>query len=419
MAQGGRIAVVGAGIVGVATALTLARAGEDVVLVDKAGPAAGASFGNAGLLAASAVMPVGAPGLPARLPGMLASPEAPLFLDWARLPRLAPALLPWGMRFLRHCSAPEAARLSAALAPLVTGTLAEHEALAAGTPAARFIRPCDYLYLYPNRAAFLADAHLWGLRAAAGITWEELEGPTLREAEPAFAPDLGFAARMGGHGRITDPGGYVAALARAFEAAGGQIITAEVHDVLRAGGAVAGLRLGGQTLPCTAVVLTAGAWSGGLARRLGLTVPLMAERGYHLELWGPSRLPRQPVMLARGQFVATPMEGRLRLAGIAEFGTPEAPPARAPLAYLRRQLARVLPGLAWREAREWVGPRPTTPDSLPVIGAVPGLSGAFVGFGHQHVGLTAGPVTARILAQLVRGQRPNLDLAPYAPGRFS
>ena len=154
-------------------------------------------------------------------------------------------------------------------------------------------------------------------------------------------------------------------------------------------------------------------------RQLGLKMPLESERGYHLELWEPSVMPRSPVMVASGKFVATPMEGRIRLAGVVEFGGLDAPPSRAPFRLLERNIRAAMPGLTWKKTVEWMGHRPSMVDSIPVIGAVPGIEGAFLGFGHDHVGLTGGPKTGRILAQLVSGRAPNIDLAPYRPERFN
>ncbi|WP_102110429.1 NAD(P)/FAD-dependent oxidoreductase [Oceaniglobus roseus] len=408
------VAVVGAGIVGVSAAVWLLRAGLRVTLVDRERPAAGASFGNGGVLAACALVPVQGPGLVRKAPGMLLDPDQPLFLKWRYLPRIAPFLA----RYLSHASAGGAARIAAGLAPIVTDTLADHLALAEGTGAERWIVPSDYLYVYRDRAAFAKDAFGWGLRRQHGVDWEEMEAERFRAFDPAFAEDLRFAVRMGSHGRITDPGAYVRALATHAEARGARMVRAEVDDVVREGGRVTGLRAGGETLACDAVLIATGVWSGGLAAKLGVSAPLESERGYHLELWEPSVVPRVPVMIAGGKFVMTPMEGRLRIAGVVEFGGTALPPSRAPFDLLLRQGRAALPGLTWARKTEWMGHRPTTADSLPVIGAVPGVEGAWLGFGHQHIGLTAGPKTGRLLAQMIAGQRVNMDLAPYAPGRF-
>jgi len=409
------IAVIGAGIVGVSTAIWLQRDGHDVILVDREGPAAGASHGNGGVLASCSIIPVTVPGLLAKAPRMLFDPGQPLFLKWGYLPRLAP----WLGRYLRHANAADMRRRAAALAPIIGDSLADHQALAEGTGAERWIVPSDYLFLYRDRAHYEGDALGWSVRREHGFDWDVLEGADWRDYDPAFGPEIGLAARLGGHGRISDPGRYVAALAAHLEASGGRFVTAEVEDVVREAGRVTGLRAGGETIACDAAVLATGAWSGPLARKLGLAPALESERGYHLELWEPSAMPRSPVMVASGKFVATPMEGRLRLAGIVEFGGLDAPPSRAPFRLLERNIRAAMPGLSWKKTVEWMGHRPSMADSIPVIGTVPGLSGAYCAFGHDHVGLTGGPKTGRLLAQIVAGKTPNIDMTPYAPARFT
>lgn len=408
------VAIIGAGIVGVAAAIWLQREGRDVILIDRKDPGEGASHGNGGVLASCAILPVTMPGMMWTAPRMLFDPDGPLFLKWGYLPRLAP----WLLRYLDHADAPSVRRRAAALTPIIGDSLADHQALAAGTGAEKWIVPSDYLYLYRDRAHFATDAFGWKVRAENGFEWEVLEGQAVRDFDPCFSPAIGCAVRLGGHGRIADPGRYVKALAAHAEASGARIIRADVTDIVRDGGRVAGLRAGGETTPCDAVLLAAGAWSGPLAKALGLTVPLETERGYHLELWEPSVMPRAPVMVASGKFVATPMDGRLRLAGIVEFGGLDAAPSRGPFRLLERHIRRAIPGLGWKHTVEWMGHRPTIADSTPVIGPVAGLSGAFAAFGHDHVGLTGGPKTGQMIAQLIAGKRPNLDLSPYRPNRF-
>ncbi len=409
------VVIVGAGIVGVSTALHLQRDGHQVTLIDKVGPAEGASYGNGGVLASCSMVPVTGPGLIRKAPGMLFSPNQPLFLKWRYLPRL----MPWLARYLSHANAEDTRRIAAAVHGIVGDSLAEHQALARGTGAEKWIVPSDYLYIYNDRAHFQSDAFGWGIRKAHGFTWDELEGAVFHDYDPAFAPHLGFAVRLGNHGRITDPGRYVKDLAAHVVAQGGRLITAAVEDIVRDGRRVTGVRAGGQTVPCDAVVIATGVWSGPLAKRLGLKVPLESERGYHVEFIEPSVMPRAPVMVASGKFVMTPMQGRLRAAGVVEFGGLKAGPSRAPLELLRRNVAAALPGLTFSDTREWMGHRPAPCDSIPVIGAVPGLDGAFTGFGHHHIGLTGGPKTGRLLAQMIGGRKPNIDVSPYSPARFS
>lgn len=407
--------MIGAGVVGVATAVWLQRGGHDVILLDPLGAGAAASYGNGGVLASGALVPVNAPGIAGAAPRMWLGRDGPLFLRGAYLPRM----LPWLAGYLRNATPQGAERVARALAPLLLDSVAEHQALSAGTGAERHVVPCDYFYLYSTAAAFEADRFGWDLRRRHGVGWKEVAGrDAVAALDPAFAPAFDHAVQLPGHGRVPDPGPYVVALAEHVVRKGGRIIRARAEAVAVEGGAVTGVRAGGQTIPCSAVVVTAGAWSGALAASLGVKVPLESERGYHLELWEPSAMPRAPAMLAAAKLVITPMEGRIRLAGLVEFGGLEAPPSEPPVALLRRAAARYLPGITWRESRSWMGHRPALTDSIPVIGPVPGVSGAFLGFGHHHVGLTAAPATGRILAQLVAGRRPNIDLAPYAPSRF-
>lgn len=408
------VAVIGAGIVGVSTAIWLQRDGHDVVLVDRGEPGEGTSYGNGGVLASCSIVPVTVPGLLRKAPRMLLSRDQPLFLKWRYLPRLAP----WLRRYLAHCTPEHARRIAAALAPIVGDSLADHQALSNGTGAERWLKASDYLFVYDSRAQFSGDAFGWGIRRDHGFVWDELEGEAFCAYDPVFSPSLGFAVRLPGHGTVTDPSRYVKDLAAHVVARGGRLIKGEVTDFVREDGRVTGLRIGGETLACSAAVAATGVWSKPLAKALGLDVPLESERGYHLDLWGASVIPRAPCMIASGRFVVTPMDGRIRLAGVVEFGGLDAPPSRAPFELLLRSAAAAMPGLTWKEKREWMGHRPAPADSIPVIGEVPGVSGAFLGFGHHHVGLTGGPKTGRLLSQLVSGRKPNLDLAPYAPSRF-
>lgn len=415
MSETKTIAIIGAGIVGVSTAIWLQRDGHKVILIDREGPAAGASHGNGGVLASCSIIPVAVPGLLRKAPGMLFSPDQPLFMKWSYLPKL----MPWLVSFLKTTNETAVRRRAAALAPIIGDSLADHQALAAGTGAEKWIEPSDYLFLYRDRAHYDSDALGWSVRKEHGFAWEILEGEAFRAYDPIFAQTIGLAARVGDHGRIRDPGAYVKALAAHAEAQGAKVIRAEVTDFVRENGQVTGVRAGGETIACDAVALCTGAWSKVLAAKLGLKAPLESERGYHLELWEPSVMPRAPVMVASGKFVATPMEGRLRLAGVVEFGGLDAPPSRAPFDLLERNIRAAIPGLTWKKTVEWMGHRPSMADSIPVIGEVPNLAGAFVAFGHDHVGLTGGPRTGRIVAQLMSKTTPNIDLSPYSPARFS
>lgn len=410
------IAIIGAGIVGVSTAIWLQREGHKVILFERESQAGeGTSFGNGGVLASCSVVPVTVPGLMLKAPKMLFSRNQPLFLKWGYLPRLAP----WLMKYLSHGNEADVRRIAAAVKGVVGDSLNDHLALSEGTGAEKWLEPSDYLFLYRDRAHYDGDAFGFGIRRELGFEWDELEGAALRAYDPVYSDAVGFAARFGGHGRITDPGQYVKDLARHAVRQGARMIHATVTDFARENGRITGVRAGGTTVACDGIVLATGAWSKTLGEKLGLSIPLESERGYHLELWEPNVMPRAPVMVASGKFVMTPMEGRLRLAGIVEFGGLDAPASKAPIALLKRQLKEVLPQLTWKEETEWMGHRPAPADSIPAIGAVPGLKGAWLGFGHHHIGLTGGPRTGQMLAGLIAGKISNVDLEPYSPSRFT
>ncbi len=411
----GKVAVIGAGIVGVAAAIWLARDGREVVLIDRLGPGEGTSYGNAGLLASSSIVPVTLPGLLGKAPKMLLDRDSPLFLRWSYLPRL----LPWLARYLSHCRPEEGHRIAGALAHIIGDSVEQHQALAQGTGAKKWISPSDYLFVYRDRAAFEADGFGWALRRENGFSWEELEDAAFRDYDPGIGPGSRFGVRLPNHGFILDPGRYVKDLAAHLESLGGSLLTAEVQDFTVADGKLTGLQTSAGRVDCAAAVVTSGAWSGPLMRKLGLKVPLESERGYHVEFENPSITLRSPCMIAAGKFVATPMAGRLRCAGVVEFGGLDAPPSRAPFDLLRKRALEAFPGLTWSGTREWMGHRPSTTDSLPVIGRAPGLPEVLMGFGHQHIGLTGGPKTGRIIAGLLADRRPNFDLAPYLPDRFA
>ena len=253
------IAVIGAGIVGVSTAIWSLRDGHDVILIDKKGPGEGTSHGNGGVLAANGIIPVSTPGILKQAPGMLFNPDKPLFLKWSYLPRL----VPWLTKFLGNANPDDVRKRAAAMTQLNADTLADHQALSKGTGAEKWVHPADYVFLYKDRAHYESDAFGWQVRRENGFDWEELEGPAFKDYDPTFGPSVGFAVRCPNHGRISDPGRYVKDLAAHAETLGARLVIGDVTDVVRENGAVTGLRVSGETIACDTVVLAAGAWSGG------------------------------------------------------------------------------------------------------------------------------------------------------------
>ena len=411
-----QVIVIGAGIVGISTTIWLQRYGCKVTLIDRQISKQAASYGNAGVLASCSVVPVTVPGLLGKAPKMLFSPDQPLFLRWSYLLKL----LPWLRKYLSHCNIDDVERIATALAPIIANSLHDHQQLANDTPAESFVKPDDYLFLYDSRAYFEADSLAWRLRAEHDFSWDELEGDEVSEYDPNLSGGDQVLVRMHNHGRIPKPGNYVKALTEYTVAQGAELITGEVAEFIKDGQRVTGVKTADQqTFAADAVAVTTGIWSPGLTKKLGIHVPVESERGYHVELINPSIMTRAPTMVASGKFVMTPMDNRLRLAGIVEFGGLEAEASGAPHELLRRKVREALPGVEWEEEATWLGHRPAPVDSIPLIGKINHLPGLYTGFGHHHIGLTGGPRTGQLLAQLISGQEPEIDLSPYRPDRFN
>ncbi len=408
----GSAIVVGAGITGLSAAEWLRRAGVDVTLIDRVMPddAAQASYGNGGILARCAIVPVSVPGLLAKAPKMLLDRDSPLFLRWSYLPRL----LPWLIPFLHNGSGGRMRAIVKALEPLTTDSVDQHMALSAGTGAERYVATGEYAYLYPDRAAFEGDALAMGLRDAYGFGFEERGRQALADADPELGEAYNFAAVFKDHGWITDPGAYLAALAGHFRKQGGTFRQAEAAEIGNGTVTLAD----GDSLSADKVVLAAGVWSKALAEKIGHRASMESERGYHLDLQQPSHSPPIPYMVADAKVVVTPMTGALRCAGVVEFGGLEAPPSKGPINLIRRQIRRVYPRLTWQGEAEWMGHRPSTADSLPLLGHAPKAPRVVFAFGSHHIGMTIGPRLGRMAGDIALERLGNTDISPYAADRF-
>lgn len=405
--------VIGAGVVGMATARALQRAGCDVAVLDPNPPGAGCSSGNAGVIATEHLLPLARPATLARLPRMLADRDSPLFLKMARVPALAG----WITRFLWACRPEQVERGIAATAALTSRALASWQELLAEASASALLRREGLYEVYDDATALDVAARGTDLAARHGVPVEVLDGAALRAREPALAPDLRGALYYPGVAHVLDPERVVGALADAFISAGGRIYRERATGLATHEPRVV-VRSGTGELTADYVVLAAGLGSRMLCRSLGFDPPLVAEMGYHVT-WPAARdRLTAPVASAAGGFIVTPMADHLRAAGTVEFALGEAEPDWRRAELLARRAARLFAGELPAPATRWRGSRPTLPDFLPAIGPLPGAPRMMAAFGHQHIGLTTAAITGALIRDLVLGVPPMVNCAPYAPGRF-
>ena len=409
------IVIVGAGITGVSAAEWLRRDGWNTLLIDPVEPGdrGQTSFGNAGLIARTSVMPVATPSMVRKAPKMVLDPGSPLYLRWSYLPRL----LPWLLPFLRNATPERIREIAGPLSEMTHDANDQHMSLAAGTGAERFIRRGEYVWLFRDPAEFEDDPLGAEMRARFDLEPERLTRAQLQARDPNLGPAYTFGALYRDFAWLGSPGGYVAALFDHYRREGGGYRQAKVADI-RPGEAPQVTLEGGEILTPAKVVLSAGAWSRRFAGALGMTLRLEAERGYHVSMQAPSFTAPHPYMVADAKFVLTPMDGALRAAGVVEFAGLDGPENPEPPKFISRAVKQVYPGLEFETSTSWMGRRPTTPDSLPSIGEAPGAPNVLHGYGGQHVGLTIGPKVGRLIADLAGHRVPNTDLAPYRPDRF-
>ena len=413
MSERGDAIVLGAGVVGICCARYLQREGFAVTVVSRDRPGEACSAGNSGGFGVSLIAPVATPGIVWRVPSLWLDPKKPLAIEISLLPRL----LPWFVRFVATSAPARYRAASAARAELCARVFEALDPLLRDAGAERLVRREGMMFIYDSEESLAAARSVHDVARAHGVPMEEVDAKGVRVREPALGARARCAVVSPTSRHTTNPLRLVQALAEDFGRRGGRLVEAEALAV--EGGARPRVVLESETLAAERLVIAAGAWSGRLIGRLGLRVPLAAERGYHLMAPGGRVRLNGPVTLSDRNVVITPMEHGIRVTGMAEFARIDSPPN---VARARRMLAQAedyVPGLDLAGAAWWMGPRPSTPDSLPVIGPFPGEPRILLAFGHGHMGLAFAAITGRLIASLAAARAPDVDLAPFAPTRFA
>jgi D-amino-acid dehydrogenase len=406
--------VLGAGIVGVCVALHLAKRGLSVALIDRGEPGRGTSYGNAGIIEANTLFPAA---FPARLGALLRialkrAPEANYHA--AFLPRVAP----WLLAFRRNSTPARLLATMQAMRPLFGRALAEHEALMAEADATRYLRRTGWLKLYRSDRGFAATARERALAAELGIPLRVLDADAARALEPSLAPVFRHAVFWEQAASVSDPLAVTRAYAARFAALGGVAVNGDALSLRRAG-ALWRVATAEGPIDAPAAVVALGPWAPDLLEPLGIGLPLAVKRGYHRHFRrrGNARLAR-PVLDAENGYSIAPMDQGIRLTTGVEFAPRDAAPSPVQFDRLMPAAAALFPLGEAVEDAPWLGARPCFADSRPAIGRAPGQEGLWLACGHGHSGLTLGPVTGRLLAEMMTGTTPFCDPAPYGAERF-
>lgn len=412
------VVVVGAGIVGAQVALQVLRRGHSVCIVDPGDPGGeqAASYGNAAWLSTHSVIPLLTPGMWKRVPRWLCDPLGPLALRPAYLPRVTP----WLLRYLGATSSRDKVlRIARALRSLLIDAPALHREVAELSGQAHLIDAgSGLMHVYRDREHFESESLGWEIRRSLGISWAELDQQGLKAREPNLDDRYRFGVFVGEAGHCRDPGAYTAGLIACCETLGASRLSAAALGFRQSGGRLQAVTTDQGEIGCSAAVLCASVRSPLLAAKAGDFVPMVSERGYHVQVEGAGHGPMVPMLVADRQVVITQLDEVVRCAGQVEIAGIEAAPNWHRADILRQHLSSTFPQLDMTGARTWMGHRPSTPDGMPCIGASRGIEGVVHAFGHGHVGLVASARTGRLAAQLVTGETPEIDITPFDPQRF-
>lgn len=412
--EGNDIAIVGAGIVGICAAAYLTEAGYRVRVYDRTGVCEETSSGNASAFAFSDVLPLAHKGMMRNLPRWLADPLGPLAIPPSHLPKL----LPWLWRFWRAGSSRHYEASLAAQAGMMKLAEPEWMGLLDRSGTRSMLREDGSLELYESEAEFRASLPGWAARDRFDIPYRHIEGDEIPALQPGLSNQFIKGTFVPGWKTSIDPKLLGKAIWAYAEKKGATFVKGEVALVMPARERIAIQLKEGRTVMADRVLIAAGAWSHRLARQLGDHIPLETERGYNTTLPVAAFDVKRQLIFGGHGFVITPLSTGLRIGGAVELGGLKLPPNYARSKAMLEKARRFLPGLKTEGGREWMGYRPSLPDSLPVIGSSKSSANVYYAFGHGHLGKTQAAGTARLIRDLVSGRAPALDISPFSPQRF-
>ncbi|MEC8203455.1 MAG: FAD-binding oxidoreductase [Pseudomonadota bacterium] len=414
MLENKKVTILGSGIVGICTALSLIERGFKVTLLDRNPPAEGASYGNAGSLSPWACVPQSMPGLWKSIPRWLLDPEGPIALRLT----YAATFLPWAVKFLRAGKVDGLDAIGDAMMALTRPTIEIYRHHLQGTGREDLVRDSVYVHVYRKAEDADLSQLAWRMRRDRQVPVEVVKGEALREVEPALSPAYEAAVLIKQQARALDPGRIGKVLADKAQEMGVMFRQCSIERLKPATDGAWTVQTDSGAIHAERVVLAMGAWSGKLLSDLGVKVALEAERGYHLVFKNPGVQLNNAIMNVESKFVASSMNAGVRCAGTAEFAGVDAAPDSRRAKVFAKLAKEMFPDLNVEDTDEWMGPRPSTPDSVPFLGVVPGCPNLIAAFGHGHTGMTMGPKTGEVIASLIAGEKTGVDMQAYRLDRF-
>ena len=406
------ISVIGAGIVGLSSAINLVKRGSKVTLIEKDLKGKPASYGNASWLSSPSITPVLMPGMFKKIPKMWLSKDGPLFLRFPGVLKMIPFLI----KYLSYTKKEKVEHISKNLAFLLKDSIGEHRELVKGSKAERWIEDSPFLFIYKNKTDFENDSYTWSLRKKHGFELVEVQKEELNRIFPGLSQEYTFAIKIENQGYISNSQNYLDDLIDYYKSLGGEIIEDEVLDVNSSDDYFT-IKLRNSDLFTEKVLISSGVYSGNFVKKFNVKVPIESERGYHLELFDTNIRINHPIMNGYLKLAITPRPTGIRFAGLVEFGSINSKPNPKAFELLMRNAQSMFPGITFKRKMEWSGHRPSTVDSLPVIGASERSNNLFFAYGHHHIGLTAGPKTGKMIAKQILRDNDQFDLEAFNPHR--
>ena len=407
-----KVAVIGAGIIGVCTAHFLRKDGYDVTLYDQNEPGTQASFGNAGLFASHECVTANSPHLWKNLPSMLLNKNGPLVIDWFYVV----THLPWAIRFLRNCTSARAEHIAKSLSSFSSQASLAYEEIFDDVDVSNNIVHKEPIFLYESKELFEKNQYALNLRKKNDVQFVVFNKEDIAKIEPHLEPIYYNGVVLKGESFTKSPFEITQKIFNNFIKNDGRFIKIKINSIIKKNFSLF-LKYNHKEEQYDKIVIAAGAWSNMLARTIGDNFPLDTERGYHIVFENNNNLLTHPVGWAKTGFYMTPMKDGIRVAGTVEIAGLKKPMNKNMLSMIEKTARRILPQLG-KVKSEWMGFRPTLPDSLPVVGESKKCKNVYYAFGHQHLGLSLAAITGKVIQSLIEKKNTNINIDALNPYRF-